>query len=384
MLSQLIHNCDQFFSLMSLSFFSFHFKLSMLLLLLSSCVEKEVTKIGDITCDILIQEEEIILSDPLNIDLSSVSSIVKYADRLFISQYNSGKIMEYSLEDGSIRQISLSGRGPNEFNSPMLYSRDNILYIYDLILFKIGEFDMDENIFLEEYTLDEQIRGDLLHVEQVEGSIEFYFIRPHRDRSVSNNTFNDLIVYSTLSNTSDILLTVKDSGRLNYWDERNNSDFSFYAPIFNNTVFGVVNDTIVYAETNNFFVQSFADSLQNIASVEFEYDSDYEYYINQIIDSIRDGSQSNPDISINAFHQALRRDTRNYDAIYSTLLFSDSYLLFHLFSRMNAFLIYSLLTGESYILCSEAIMEPVLIDDNIIYWIKENKDFMYQLIKTKM
>jgi hypothetical protein len=71
-------------------------------------------------------------------------------------------------------------------------------------------------------------------------------------------------------------------------------------------------------------------------------------------------------------------------AFYSSVLASDTSLLFTLFSEHPSYLAFNLHSNESTIVCADISMTPILIKENDIYWKRRGDESDYELVKTKI
>lgn len=345
---------------------------------------RSINGTAPLVCTSEIGNSEILLSDVEEIDLSSISSIIKYKNSLFFTQPFKGGIISYDLIEKSFTQIGREGRGPYEFQNAVLYIQENTLYIQGLRQAKIAEFDLDTWSFRKEYSLNKYIGGLLTRVAIENGTKQFYFTSQRRDRSINNDTFIDLVRYDLNSSNLDTIMTYQDIGRLNHWDNSRKADYSFEALMYKHKKVGELENNLVSIDTDQ-LVFNFIEKEESSIVIDFSYKPDYDWYVESLVEAISDRNQTFPDLEEKALKLAIRRDTRAFNSLFSRWVLNDSYILLSLFSNKNAHLVYSLRKKEGVkVICAEKNFTPILIDENSIYWIVEGEGYNFELHRTKI
>lgn len=337
-----------------------------------------------IHCNSYIDDAEVIKVDLDQIDLSNISSIIKYEETLYLTQPFSGLVISYNLSNEKSGSIGGIGRGPNEFLNAKLYHREDILYIQGLNLAKISEFNMNTLSFQEEYLLDKVISGPLISVSTESDRKLFYFASHRRDRRVSNNTYIDIIQYDSGLSRYDTIMTYQDLGRLNYWDSSRNADYSFEALMYKHTIVGELEGRLVSIDTDQFSF-SFINELNSSIAIEYNYKPEYQSYIQGVIEEIPERNRSFPALEIDAFKSAIKKDSRPFGSLFKKWISNDSHVLFSLFGSNNAHIVYSLeREGEPHVVCSSKDYDPILIDKGSIYWVAKKGNYEFELVRTKI
>lgn len=354
------------------------------LLLLASCAAAPTLRPAE--CQVVIDNPEVLFSDRIEIDLSQVSSRIHYKDRLIFSHWNSGKVVEYRMSDGAIKSIGVEGRGPYEFSGLVsLVRSDNILFMFDIAAGKMVEYDLDAESFVREYSLNALVYGALIFATVDDESTSLYFTPQRRDRSKSNDTFVYLLKFDTSTQLFDTLASAVDNHMLSHWDEDRKMDSGFHIQTYVNRIYTVFRDELHFVDTDQFIIRSFEKPETVVVDVDFSYLPDYESYIQGYQNMIRTNDPSEfAAIRIEMMNKAIEGSSRKMEGLFSSILTSDSYLLFSLFGDTSAYLWHNLQTSENHVVCADKSMTPLLIVGNDIYWRRQGDVYVYDLVKTTL
>ncbi len=318
------------------------------------------------------------------VDISSIANVVLYNDDLVFTQPYKGNVVLYNMKEQSFQQIGRVGRGPFEFQNAWLYNKENMLYIYDYALTKITEYDLEKGAFIKEHSLDKVIPGLIIHAEDVNDTTYLYFNVERRDRTVSNDTFTEIIKYNPITRSEKTLLSFQNLGTLSYWDSSAKYDFVSSALMYSHTQVGELGGALVSVNTGELSFDYIGSEKENYV-IDYNYAPKYESHIQSMYDNIDAYDRNFPEKTKKMLRTAMKLDGREFSAVFSNWISSRSHILLSLFSDKNAYLIHPIDKKESnQVVCTNENFKPIAIGEEYIYWVVEREGYEYELIKTKI
>ncbi len=352
--------------------------------LLGLCTQCVAPNSTPLVCDVTITDFEVVFSDTIGVDLSRASNMIKHSDRWFVSHWVGG-VVEVAQDGESITQIGRQGRGPFEFSGPVSMVRhDTRLFLFDIQAAKVLVYDLVSDEFEREFILPSLAYGPILLARSENDRLVFYFLPQRRDRRLSNDTFVDLIRFDTVEERFDTLASTVDRHMLNYWNESQKADYAFYVQSYINRLYVVIRDSIYYADSDRFALNSIEGDGSSLLQRTFDYTPNYEPYMNTVRGNIRSWSMEAADHQIATMNQAIRESTRPMDAVYSSVIANNSMVLFSLFTNTRSYLLFDLDRELHMVICASDSLVPKLIDSDAIYWVIRLNGQSQQLVKTNI
>lgn len=350
--------------------------LILLFLLITSCYRDEGCN-NTFHCDIYLDNLEILLENPLEIDLSRVHAVQSVRDMIYIADYSRGYVSVYNTFENTFYKIGEKGAGPFEFSSTRFVIVDDTLYIYDPGQAKLASFDILQQVFISEYSIgnDFTLGRNLLDVNNGK-----YFIQTIR-RAEPERIESQILRLDIKDHSLDTLLTYTDNNMIWYRD----NGFDFGAVIGNlGNVLPVMFNGILYIFENTRFAYHESDNPEIRTDVNFSYNPDYDWYLSRYTYSIQN-TGLNPESTLEYFKKAIDSHRKEYSALYEEVIPGDDLFIFKLFATgQNAYLLYDRTDNSNTILCSKPQYRIIYSDNNNLYWI-QNKDFShYSLIKSQL
>ncbi|MCC5940469.1 MAG: 6-bladed beta-propeller [Balneolaceae bacterium] len=345
------------------------------MILLSGCRDDSFVTFEnkDLTCDEYLSDYFIFIDDTYEIDLSRLNNIYIYKDKIYMSVPQGGEIVAYNFNTEEFTTIGETGTGPFEFLTTSITVAGNTMYIYDLSLSKIVSYDLEQEKFISEQVLDDSYSGILMHADS--SSIFLYTIN-----RVSNDGYEQRVVsFRDDFQMIDTVFTSVSNNFIRHFED--GRDFAGQFQLFSNKIPTFIGEELYLFDNTSFRYSKNNKLDDDYAEVNFSYNPDYEFYI----ETMRERYSTSSNLSVYFFNQALKNETRAFEALFSEVLTSETHLLFSLFATdKKAFLIKDLKNQDLKILCADLNYQPVRMKESRIYWVAHNDSYEYQLIKTEI
>ena len=353
--------------------FSFVFIAPFLLLY---CSKDQSSSNQFLRCDEEIIKYEIILDNPIEVDLSKIHKLYLKNGNLFFSLLGMNpKAIIYNTSKKEFSSVGKSGRGPFEFIAVTTIINDDKLYFYDGWQYKFAAYDLIKEKFITEKSLDEKLNSSGIFKHA--GSNELFMVWMQRK---GDDIINNIISFNYDFAIKDTLYRWVDNSYIRF--RESTFEYASQFPLFKNKFLEFTEEGELLIFNNETFSYRTLDEGQSEVEINYDYAPDYNFYIDQRRNSNKEFNESSGLIN---FNKALENNDQEFVAKYSDVLTGGGKILFTLFAkRKNAYLLANRSTGETNVICSDTNYKPVLIHQDSIYWVTHEDRMYYRLIKSEL
>jgi len=337
---------------------------------------------GNLECSIVLSNFEILLEDPIEIDLSKLLDLKIFNGDIYFNQAILGAVPVFNIKNKTFKTIGVEGKGPYEFISPRIFLNDNMLFIHDSYYSKISVYDIIKQEFIHEAATDQsqfRVSGKkIIHAD----SDTIYILTANRadpSFSVTGRIRSTFLALDWEMNVIDSLYSFINNRTISHFENGNDVGFDF--PLFRNLIIKAVGSDLLEFDTRYFGYRLFGEQ-REYNELDFTYVPDYDAFITRLKDSMINQETRLP---LYHFEKALENIDLPLEAAYEDLITSTDYFAFKLFmADFNGYLLYDIKSEEKQILCVNPEYNMVYMDNDYKYWVRNQGGINYFLLRSKI
>ncbi|MGF1669832.1 MAG: hypothetical protein ACFCU6_05235, partial [Balneolaceae bacterium] len=254
---------------------------------------------------------QVVLDNPVEVDVSKIHKLYIKDEKLYFSLLGiSPEAIIYDTSTNEFANVGKSGRGPFEFMSVTIGINNNNLYFYDYWQYKFAIYDLIKDKFIAEKSLDKEFTGGGM-IKQA-GQNALYIESFDR---IGDEIINHIISFDYEFTIKDTLYRWVDNNHIRF--REGTFEYATQFPLFKNEILEFTEEDELLVFNNETFSYRYIDKDQNEDEINFDYEPDYEFYIDQRREESIEFDESTGLIN---FNRALENNDQAFVAKYSDVL----------------------------------------------------------------